>query len=51
MCVFVCYHASCYIPNFYVENKVSKGSLWHFPDLERVAFAENTLLKSSGVIC
>ena len=48
VCAFVGYHASCYIPRFHVENK---GFLWHFPDLQHVAFAENALFKSSGITC
>ena len=49
--MFVYYHASCYVPCFYIENEASKGSLQCFPDFQRVAFPENALFKSSGVIC
>ena len=47
VCVFVCYHATA-IPHLYIENE---GSLCHFPDLLRVAFTKNAMLKGFGVIC
>ena len=30
VCVFVCYHTSCYIPHFYVENRVIGGNFQIF---------------------
>ena len=49
VCVFVCYHANCYIPCFYVENTVS----WVLCGVFQVCnvcffFAENAMFKSSG---
>ena len=34
VCVCVCYHASCYIPRLYIENKVLLGFLWRFQDMD-----------------
>ena len=50
VCVFVCYRANCYIHHFKVQGEVSQGSSWCFKHLQRVAFAENALFKSYGVI-
>ena len=51
VCVSVCYHASCYIPRLYVENKVPLAFLWHFQRMYCVDFVENALFKTSGNIC
>ena len=55
VCVCVCVylsvnHANCYIHHFKVQGEVSQGSSWCFKHLQRVAFAENALFKSYGVI-
>ena len=51
VCVSVSYHASCYIPYLYVENKVLLSSLWRSQDMYFVDFIEITWFKSSGNIC
>ena len=49
VCVFVCYHEIYFMPRLYMYVKTSV--LGFFIVFCCVAFAENTLLKSSGVIC
>ena len=51
VCECVCYHASCYIPHLYTENKVPLSFLCHFLLMYCVGFAENALFRSSGDIC
>ena len=36
---------------FYVENRASLHSSWHFHGLGCVAFVENTLFKNYGIVC
>ena len=44
VCVYIYYHADCYIPRLYNENKVSLLSfLWHFLHMCCVDFVENEL--------
>ena len=54
VCVCVCacvyYHASCYTPRLYVENKVPLSFLCRF-HMYSEDFIENALFKSSGNIC
>ena len=45
VCVCVRYHASCYIPRLYVENKVPLSFLWRSQDMYCVDFVENALFK------
>ena len=47
VCEYVCYHASCHIPDLYIENEVPLGFLWYL----YVDFVKSTLFKSSGDIC
>ena len=51
VCLFVCYHASCFIPRLYVGNMVPLSFLWRSQDMHCVEFVEIALFKSSGVIC
>ena len=50
VCLSVCYHASCYIPCLYVENKVLLSFPCHFLLMYCVDFVENALFESSGDI-
>ena len=50
--VYVCFHATCYIPRLYVDNKVPLSFLLRrSQDMHYVDFVENALFKSSGDIC
>ena len=51
VCVCVCYHADCYVPGLYIENKVPLDILWHFQEMNCVNFVENALFKRFGNIC
>ena len=50
MCVYVYYHASCYIPGLYDANKGAIRLFTAFLKYECVNFIENALFKSSGDI-
>ena len=49
--VYVCYHASCYILPFLVEDKVSLSFLWRFLHIHYVDLVENALFRTYGDIC
>ena len=51
VCLSVYYHKISCLPRLYVANKVLQGSLWCFQRFYRLAFPENALFKSYGVIC
>ena len=52
VCVSVCLSVTMLAATYliYTKNEVSWGCLWHFHDFSHVAFAENALFKSLGVI-
>ena len=50
LCVYVYYHASCYIPGLYDANKGAIRLFTAFLKYECVNFIENALFKSSGDI-
>ena len=47
VCVYVCHHASCFVPRLCIENTVLLSFLWRSQDMHCVDFVEIALFKSS----